>query len=281
MKIDEKLSLKRIVLLLKKDTLETYRQSLIIAGAVFGVYLAIYLISAFALSRGWNPNPWIQLSDRGPALHWGLFYPLLFLGGFIVTSRAFYDVHNRVKSHDWFMLPASPVEKFAEKLLLTSLGYAIVVLAGYTFFSIIASGLSIAFFRSAFPVFNPMSRAALLAVVNYMVAQSIFLLGAIYFRKNHFLKTVLVIVGIGICTAVFSAVMFRLVYGKYFNGVIPTDEFRALFEVLDEMGPGPRLESAGKIMITISKIIYWGIVGPVFWAIAYLRLREVEVKDGV
>ena len=91
----------------------------------------------------------------------------------------------------------------------------------------------------------------------------------------------LVIAGIGICAALFSAVVFRLVYGKYFNGVIPTDEFGALFEALDKNWPGPGLERTGRILMTISKVAYWGIVGPVFWLIAFLRIREVEVKDGV
>lgn len=282
MKIAEQVSAKRLACIMKKDALETRRQALITIGAVFAAFLAIYLVSGFVVSRGLGADTWQNLSPgRDPVLHWVLFSLLLFPGGFIVTSRAFYDVHNRVRNHDWFMLPASPVEKFAEKLLLTSFGYGVFVLLGYALFSVIAAGLSALFFKYSFELFNPLDRAVLLSLLNYVVAQSVFLLGAAYFRKNHFLKTVLAIAGLGLLFALCAAVIFRLVYGKFFNGLVPTDELGALFEGLDAIQLGPRLERAGKVWMTISKAAYWGLLAPVLWVIAYLRIREAEVKDGV
>ena len=43
---------RRFGLLIKKDALESYRSILIAAGAVFGVFLVIYLISMLALTQG-------------------------------------------------------------------------------------------------------------------------------------------------------------------------------------------------------------------------------------
>ncbi len=234
MKLSNYLNMRRIGLLLKKDLVALKKQSLIMAGAIFVVYLAIYLLSVFAFTRGGNTAAQLGLGADRTGLHLGFFTPLLFLGGFVVTSRCFFEVHNRVRNHDWLMLPASTMEKFVERWFLTSIGYAVAAAVGYTVFSIIGAGVAKAFFRSSYNVFNPLSRAAVLLCLNYIVGQSLYMLGAVYFRKNHFVKTILVLFGFVIVLTFFAAIVVRLVYWDYFKGMMPNAVFIDLLEELDK-----------------------------------------------
>jgi hypothetical protein len=35
------------------------------------------------------------------------------------------------------------------------------------------------------------------------------------------------------------------------------------------------------LVITTMKIVYFGLLAPFFWFVSWLRMREIEVKDGV
>ncbi|MBT3272350.1 MAG: hypothetical protein HN368_04280 [Spirochaetales bacterium] len=281
MNLQHQFNLKRFGLLVKKDTLESYRQGLIIGAAVFGVFLIIYLISMFTLARGGEVTVGFSPVAMRNDFHFGLFTPLLFIGGFIFTSRAFYESHSRVRSHDWFMLPASTLEKFTERLALSSVGYALGAALLYTLFSIISAGISQAIFKASFPIFNPLTRTAILLMLNYIVVQSIFLLGAAYFRKNHFVKTVAFLIASAIILGILAAVAVRFVYWDYFKGLVPTGELEALFEGNSTWRVTERLENLGRAIELTAKIFYWVVFAPLLWIVAHTRLREVEVKDGV
>lgn len=271
---------KRLVQLLKRDAVGIYRQGLIITGAVSGVFLIIYLLTMFALTRGGN-LPAQFAAGSGANFNLGLFAPLIYLGGFIVTSRAFAEVHSRTKNHDWFMLPASTLEKLAGRWILTSFGYVVAVAVGYTLFSVIAAGISFVLMGSSFPIFNPFAKAVLLIMANYLVVQSLYLLGAVFFRKNHFLKTVITLVCLGIFLGIFGSIVVRLVYWEYFDGAVPNGYLIDLFESIDTIVVTPALERAGRAIEVIFKAIYWALFAPIFLFITYFRLREAEVKDGV
>ena len=275
------LSFRRLVLLAKKDVVETYRQGTVIFGAVFAVFLIIYLIAMYVLTRNGGIQFELSLGENTPDAHLGMFAPLIFLGGFIVTSRGFYEAHSRIRNHSWFMLPASPLEKFTERLVLTSVGYVLLATIGYTLFSMIAAGVSEILFRTSYPIFNPLRREPLMLMLNYLVLQSVFLFGAVYFRKNHFVKTVLVLIGFGIVLGILAAVTFRIVYWDYFKGGVPTADLGALFEGLDRWRPTLRLERIGERLETTFEVIYWALFAPVLWLMGFFRLRETEVKDGV
>ena len=85
---------------------------------------------------------------------------------------------------------------------MTSVGFA----AGTLVFMSAAAAASEALDRLLFGVghgfFNPFTPAVLQAVVRYLVLQSFFLLGSIWFRKLAFVKTVLWIVVFGVALAI-------------------------------------------------------------------------------
>ncbi len=71
------------------------------------------------------------VEDRQPGYHMGLYMAILYLGGYLVTSRAFRALHDEAQRYAWVTAPGSQIEKFAAKLLLTSIGYALGSLAAY------------------------------------------------------------------------------------------------------------------------------------------------------
>lgn len=285
MKIERHVDVKRIAALFKKDILESYRAAYIVSAAAFAILLIVYLIAAFVgRSSGLDAGLSIMRMRGDYPLHESLYPVLLFFGGLIVTSLAFGEAHNKNKNHGWLMLPASNLEKLTARLLMTSLGYAAGSLAFYFFFSLIAAGVSSLFIGVNFPVFNPFNREILLNVAHYLVTHSIYLLGAIYFRKYHFLKTTLSFIGFGIAFAMLLAIFVRLVFWEYFTGFLPSEKLITLIDSVDNwdlVAERLNVEKAGRVFEIAGNVLYWAILAPVCWTIAYLRLRETEVKDGV
>ena len=271
-------SVKRLRYLFRRDAVELYRPVSVIYAAGAG---AILLISLIVCLFG-NVDPTRAFIRGGGDGHVKVFSLLLFVGGAIITSRAFSEVHNRVKNHEWFMLPAATWEKFATRLLLSSVGYSIALLIGYFFATAISAGLTLAVTGLHTGVFDPTGREALRMVAEYFVVQSVFLFGSALFRKNHFVKTVLSIIVLIIAFGLFAGVVFRLVFAGYFDGMNPTDELQRLLESLgNRIAWAGRFGNLERIARVVSEIIHWAIIAPLFWAMTYFRLREAEVSHGV
>lgn len=278
MTVSNMFSFNRTAALMRKDAYEYVRPALVALGAVFGAFLVIYVIAAYVAGSGSSSG----VSAGSESVEQVLFSVLLFLGGVIVTSRAFYEVHNKTRNHDWLMVPASPVEKVVSRLFPTSVGYAAAVLVFMFVFSAVAAGVTRLVFGMSFPLFNPVSKTSLWSVLNYLIVQSMFLLGAAYFRKHHLIKAVLVMTAAAIVLTIIVAVAFRLAYAGYFSGIEPNEQFIRFFESFDTGAyTHSRLEELADVLTVVGKVIYWALVAPVCWFVAYLRVKEAEVKDGV
>jgi uncharacterized membrane protein HdeD (DUF308 family) len=271
-------SLKRIAYLLKKDVVEIYRPAVLVSATVAGVLLVVSLLICI-FGDGSAARASFPQGVQGHDVVFGL---LLVLGGALITSRAFSEVHDRSRNHEWFMLPASTLEKFLNRLVLTSVGYSIIVIVGYFAATAITAGITLAVTGNHLGIFNPLDREVWQAVANYWLAQSIFLFGAAYFRKTHFVKTVLSVIVLAISLGIFTAIVLRIVFTGYFDGLEPTAELARLFENFDDrfiwFGWGERL---ARTLSVIANIIRWGVIGPLFWTLTYFRLRETEVSHGV
>jgi len=114
---------RRFFLLLKRDFLTYYRTIIITAAAIGG-----FVIFASAISA---------LTGNGRNFHPVLYFLLLYIGGFIVSSRGFREIYNSQKSYTYVALPGSRLEKFSERLIATSIGYVLGTLLVY---SIVTAG---------------------------------------------------------------------------------------------------------------------------------------------
>jgi len=255
-------SFRRLGLLLRRDASAGYKSVFIAMAAVGGFVLLVSVVSA--LGR-----------ELGP-IHGPMYFPLLFLGGYIVTSLTFKELHLNGHGVFYLALPGSALEKFLSKLLVTSLVYAFGSLFFYTAVSAAAEGINRLVFGYGHPFFNPFTRTTLIAIAGYIVTQAVFLVGSIYFRKLAFIKTNLYLWLFGIAVAVIVALITWAIFHDYAVGSrIDLDPY---FQRIGESGELQAvLSPMAEKFLQAAKGLFWGVMAPVCWIISYLRLRETEV----
>ncbi len=255
MKVENYFNIRRFALLIKNDILKQYRTFLTAIGAVTGILLAIILLSHKS-SGLWDFHH--------------VFYPLvLFIGGFILSSLTFEELHHPQKSYVYLTLPCSIFEKFVSKLLLTSIGYVVGSAVLYYLLSLIAAGLNMLLFKQTFSVFNPFDDVILQNIRIYLVTQSIFLFSAVYFKKNNLIKMILSLFVLSIVCSAFAALVLRLAYWDYWdNGPL-------IFSNSSDIGF--YAESFFRKLAQIFEFLFWWIMAPYFWILSFFRLKETEV----
>jgi hypothetical protein len=197
--------------LLLRDLSGGYRGILIAMAAVAGTVIILSALTMLGMAMG----PRVRYSGN-PVFHYSFFVQLLFFGGFIITSLAFREARQNGSAIFYLTLPASPFEKLASKLLATSVGFALGSLVFYTATAAVSEGINRLIFGTSHGFFNPFDPIILKAVAIYLLTQSVYLLGSIWFRKLAFVKTVLWVSLIAIGIVVVSAVVARIVLSDHF-----------------------------------------------------------------
>ena len=258
------ISPRRLLYLLKRDILSNINTTLIVFGAVTAV---IYLISALT---AYNHAPSEQL-------YFSLFTNLLFIGGLIVTSMIFKEMHRKETAQNYLLLPASNFEKFFSRLLISTIGFAAITLIGLTVISYLSEGVNTLIFKRHNQIFNPFTKTVWMLMAHYFVAQSIYFLGAVYFRKYNFIKTINVIFLFAISLLIIGALFARIVYFDLFDGFFRIENINFYFQ-WDKISLDPKTIDT---LTNIAKTLYWFIPAPLFWTISYFRIKEVEVKNAI
>ena len=253
----------RLWMVIKRDELLNWRGILTGAFTIGGISIVIFLLH--------------EIDSNGRGLHSWLFPLILFLGGFLTASGAFSAMHGSSSVHDWLMLPASREEKFLSCLMVSSLGYWIFAALIYFFSSVLGLLLSLLINgNSSGGLFNPLSGEVFKMLPHYLVLQSIFFAGGAVFRKHQFLKTLMTLAAGFIVYAVFTALVARVFVGDYRSAVHSID-FSFGFDA-------PLFISTrrlGGFLLTLVRTVYYGILAPFFWLVAYFRVREAEVRNAV
>lgn len=143
------------------------------------------------------------------------------LGGLVLTSMIFNELHTPTKAFHFLTLPAKTLEKLGAAWFTGSVVYTIITMASIVVLSVLietVKGINTGIW-STFYVFNPFTLEILSTILLFFFYQSIFLLGAVYFQKNNFLKSLLVII-------VFSlGFIFLLNIGLLIFGLAQNEEF--------------------------------------------------------
>lgn len=254
--------------LVLRDLANGYKSLLVAMAAVAG---SVILVSALTILGR-------RLSGAATGVwdfHPNMFTNLLFLGGFIVTSLAFREARQNGSGIFYLTLPASSLEKFASKLLVTSVGYAVGALVFFTAVAAASEGLNRLIFGFGNPFFNPFDLRVLEAVGYYAIFQSVFLLGSVWWKKLAFVKTVLMLQVVAVGIALVAGVALRIVFARYFHGwSIDLADVPGWDALMNQTvaGHGPLVEIA-----RVLRIVVLAATAPVCWAIGWLRLREIEV----
>ncbi|MFI5367916.1 MAG: hypothetical protein ACHQ1F_02770 [Spirochaetia bacterium] len=258
----------RLFLLLRRDLAHGYRAVLTAMAAVGGILIVLSFLS--------------MLGRAGQDFYTPFYVGLLFLGGFLFSSGAFKEMHQQGSGPFYLTLPGTTLEKLLSKLLVTSLGYAAAVLLFMTGASAVSELLNRAVFGAGHTWFNPLSQVNLKSAAVYLVLQSLFLLGSVWFRKVVFLKIVLAenIVVIGL--AILAAIIFRVTFAGFFSGSHLKPEVIQMFSqgfgnVVVNGHAAEAFNRGSQVFLTILRVLFWAAFAPVCWVAAYFRLRETEV----
>ncbi len=265
--------------LLLRELVSGYRGLLIAMAAVGGALIVVSALTVLGMVLGGRTGA------RGGDYYLGFYQNLLLLGGFIVTSLAFREMWHNGGGTFYLTIPGSIFEKLTSKLLVTSLGYALGSTIFFTAAAVLSEGLNLLIFGVGHGFFNPLTMGVLRLIAIYLVAQSVFLLGSIWFRKLAFVRTVLWIAIFAAVAAVVAGVSFRLALGGHIQwNVAQTGELRMGGWSLDlsqgrlpeAFAPGTRAYGGLMVFRTIACVMRW-LVAPVAWLASYFRLRESEV----
>ncbi len=214
----------------------------------------------------------------GPAGYASLFPNFLILGGLIITSLSFADdMFSKNGQQQWLMLPATSLEKFLAKGLLSAFAYPIALVVVFFLSSVITEPIQLLFFGDPITLFNPFTRDVASQFALYWVWQSIFLLGATYFHKGHFFKTVLALGVIGIAFASLALLFVKIVFSIKYGSALRT--FDVVFS-FDSLLFNPANGAVGAFRV-LGKLLYY-VALPLFcWVTAFFRVQEVQATDAV
>lgn len=201
----------------------------------------------------------------------------LAIWGAIYASMAFRALHDKNSNEAYLLLPASSLEKVTIEVLLTSLVLPVAIIVLITVASIVTEGVTGLLFQTGFDPLNPFQRDIFAAWGYIVIGQAVFLLGSAWFRKAHFIKTVLSLVVGAIGFGFIAGILFRIVFASYFDGFFTPIEMRFDVEQLMIRNyPGLM-----KFMAAAARILFYYVLAPFCWFTAWLRFKETEVSDGV
>jgi len=256
--VSDQLSWPRLAALLRSDFLRVNRSVLLILSTVAVLALVVSVVGAADGVVGTN-------------FYSALFIATMFAWGTVATSLAFTDLHGRSTNTAFLMLPASALEKTVSRLLLCTVGIVVGVLLLTTVLSYLLEGINALLFGVRREFYSPFDALSWLLVPHYVVAQGLFFLGAAWFRKTHYVKTVAVVtaLAIGLC-----AVAIGIVW--VFGAATWTGGNMRLDGGFDGSSYWP-IEWLGDA----ARAAYFLVLPPFCWFVAWLRVTETQVSHGI
>ncbi|MCK4870017.1 MAG: hypothetical protein KAS93_02795 [Gammaproteobacteria bacterium] len=242
-------SLSRAFLLIRNDIV--LNRSII---TTVTITLAVLLLLANMIA----PHNILSVNTSPSGYFW-----VLFVGGIWITSKIFRELHSKERSYFSLTLPCSNFERFFVAFFETAILYPIAALLLYTLFYWIIGLVSWLIFKSFYFVITPIQLTTWSMIGVYIIIQSWFLLGAIYFRSHAFIKTVLTLALVGLCFGIVVLVLARIFLGEFY--------------FLGSMWP-LHYTNAMPEFFNIAKNIFWIGLAPVCWIVAYFRVKEVEAR---
>jgi hypothetical protein len=247
-------SVQRFLLLIKRYLLFNAKTWLIGLGATSGVMIVIGVIQAYVSQFNYQVEPLVTTGQV-----------IIYIGGFILTSMAYNEIHTPARSQFYLTLPATTIEKLFSQWVVTSLIFVVVANILLSIVLIIGNLIGNLVWSVPFDFFNPFALANIELMLIYIITQSIFFLGAIYFRKNNFLKTILSLFVIGTALNIITVLFALLIFGT--EGMqIESGMMDIKFTTwLEETFP------------VAMKILFYGVLTPFCLAVSYFKLKEREV----
>lgn len=179
-----------------------------------------------------------------------LYKVMLYAGGVLITGSIFNDLHDPLRANAYLMLPCSNLERFLSKWILSAPGYALTLLVAYYILAW-ASFLITSFIFNHYVVGINLWQSNLWeSIGEYILLQSIFLLGAAYFKRFTLIKTVLCL---GLSYLSYIILVNVLAHAICLNCIWPWLRAHGLYPVL------------------------LGVIAIICWTATYFKLTEKEL----
>jgi hypothetical protein len=178
-------------------------------GAVFGLLAFLWYYPALTSETPWHGH---QMTGIFAA---GIFFYTV--GGLFLTSFMFDELHSPSTAFLNLTMPATALEKLTAAWLVSALLFTVVSFAAYMVLTIILYISANVLFtvNMQYSSFSPAGEELLKNLITYLTYHSLFLLGAVYFRKNNFLKTLLSLITFAITLFIILTVgMFLIGQGR-------------------------------------------------------------------
>lgn len=193
------------VLLLCRRHIELNRKTWLIGfAAALGILALIWFYPTLTPGRPWHS---FQTGN--------LLTPAIFLytaGGLFLTSFLFDELHSPTTAFLNLTLPATAFEKLLSAWLVSSVIFTLVSVSLYTLFILLVQVMTRFLVTPdlSLQYFSQLDLSLLKSIFSYFTYNSFFLLGAIYFKKNNFLKTLLAMILISSGLVILSGILLFL-----------------------------------------------------------------------
>lgn len=255
------LSFPRLGLLLRNDLLAFFRPVLYATAGLFGLMLVLYFVQVQDVVEHGTVPPFFT--------EW--FGTILMVVGFLMSSFAFHELSHKEKGMAFLMVPASQLEKWLSRFLLTSIGFALYFWLTFGLIALISEGLSLMIFDAKLNSFEWAGENTWLLLRMYVVFQSIFMAGSVLLGKLAFLKTPVTLVIVGAALVLVLYITLQLLM---WNISKPGWEIEPDGHYRSSAAFGAFMEHT---FVDIVTFLYWWVLAPFFWVVSYVGLTEKEV----
>ena len=252
----------RLGLLIRKQWADQGRLYLLSLGAITGLLAIMFFL--WGISK--EGTVWIEIS-------YVFLFVGLYIGGALFAGRTFSDLAQPTTGMHYLSIPATATEKLVCGILFSQVFFNLAYLL--IFYLIRTSAFGI---MSMYPSLHlqhiPDDRNFPYVIRGFAVAypavQALYLLGSVYFKRFSFVKTTLWTAMVLVAFFFyFRFVVFPIIPERI--GFVADDGFR----VFDDTGG--YVYSFPKGLLEVLKFVFEYIWAPLFWVVAYFRLKEKEI----
>lgn len=194
----------RFLLLLKRQQVILFRTWLIALLAVTGAVMFV----AFLNLIGSQGQSWLGSFNK-----FGVF--AFFVTGLVFASMAFQEMGSYAKSLQYITLPATMFEKFFNAWLITSVIFVLIATLALVVASAIIALIGVLIFKADFIVFNPFTQAYLKVLLGFFIVHAAFFLGAVWFKKAAFFKTLLSLFVVNVILNIWLGIWTMLIINPF------------------------------------------------------------------
>ncbi|MFA8433574.1 MAG: hypothetical protein ACEPOZ_03560 [Marinifilaceae bacterium] len=259
--INNAFSPKRFGLYLKKEFFLNLNTILVASGTILGLLLVFFLLSIQNLQNTVAYSEFFQV----------MYVLGLVGGGLIYTSSIFKELNQQGKSYFFLTLPVSTFEKFLSAFFFTAIAWSLFYTLLFFIFAAVAGEIQSTFYETPYMFIDFNSFKLFIALRGYIVAQSLFLLGATIFRGRTFIKTGLALFLIGIICMILFLFMNWIVLNDFL--VTYTNNTMNAISMTIHKGMTADMEWINPLSNAVANYA----VAPIAWVTAYFKLKEREI----